>query len=162
MAKKDKDEALGMGAWVFALLSVVFAFVRGRRCGTGVQPERRRQDASRKRRARPSRCLEFKIDPSMIAVDTGGSLTAKNAGTVAHNLAIKGTGLKTADIAPGKSASRLDVSSLKTGMYTAYCQISGHEAAGHDGDAARRHRRRARAPRLGLRRPTNDQLRTRR
>jgi FtsP/CotA-like multicopper oxidase with cupredoxin domain len=53
----------------------------------------------------------------------------KNSGTVAHNLAVKGTDLKTADIAPGKS-ERLDLSSLKPGMYTAYCRIPGHEAAG--------------------------------
>ena len=72
---------------------------------------------------------EFKIDPAMIAVDTGGSLTVTNDGTVAHNLAIKATSLKTADISPGGTAN-LDVSSLKTGMYTVYCQIPGHEDAG--------------------------------
>jgi uncharacterized cupredoxin-like copper-binding protein len=72
---------------------------------------------------------EFKITPSVIAVDTGGSLTVKNAGTVTHNLAVKGTSLKTPDIAPG-STDHLDVSSLKTGMYTAYCQIPGHAGAG--------------------------------
>ncbi len=77
----------------------------------------------------PVTLKEFAIDPSTIAVDTGGSLSVKNTGTVAHNLAVKGTGIKTPDISPGKTES-LDLSSLKPGMYTAYCQIPGHEAAG--------------------------------
>ena len=72
---------------------------------------------------------EFAIDPSTIAVDTGGSLTVKNSGTLAAQPRGQGHDLKT-PTSRGRSRTSLDVSILKTGMYTAYCQISGHEAAG--------------------------------
>ena len=129
MAKKHKDEALGMGAWVFALLSVLFAFVAVVVAGQAFSRSNDAKSAVAEASGTPVSLSEFKIDPSVIAVETGGSLTAKNAGKATHNLAVKGTGLKTADIAPG-SSDRLDVSSLKSGMYTVYCQIPGHEASG--------------------------------
>ena len=129
MAKAHKDEALGMGAWVFALLSVLFAFVAVVVAGQAFSRSNDAKSAVAEASGTPVSLSEFKIDPSVIAVETGGSVTAKNAGKATHNLAVKGTGLKTADIAPG-SSDRLDVSSLKTGMYTVYCQIPGHEASG--------------------------------
>ena len=52
-----------------------------------------------------------------------------NAGTVDHNLAVKGTNIKTAMLKPGESAS-LNVGDLKPGNYTIFCEVAGHEAAG--------------------------------
>ncbi len=72
---------------------------------------------------------EFKIDPAMVEAAAGGSLSIKNAGTVAHNLTIDGTDLKTSDLAPGSSEA-LDISSLKDGNYTISCAIPGHKGAG--------------------------------
>jgi len=118
-----------MGAWVFALLSLLFAFVAVVVAGQAFSRSNDAKSAVAEASGTPVSLSEFKIEPSVIVVGTGGSLTAKNAGTVTHNLAVKGTGLKTADIAPGGS-DRLDVSSLKTGMYTVICQIPGHEGSG--------------------------------
>jgi FtsP/CotA-like multicopper oxidase with cupredoxin domain/plastocyanin len=126
---KRNDESIGMGAWVFALVALLLGLSA---LGVAGQALTRSDDAKSIASASNGTQVtlrEFAIDPSTIAVDTGGTLTVKNAGTVAHNLAVKGTDLKTPDIAPGKSES-LDVSSLKAGMYTAYCQIPGHAAAG--------------------------------
>jgi FtsP/CotA-like multicopper oxidase with cupredoxin domain len=72
---------------------------------------------------------EFKIDPAMVDVAEGGSLTVKNAGAVVHNLAIEGTDLVTPDIDPGGTAT-LDLSDLKKGDYTIICKIPGHKGAG--------------------------------
>lgn len=75
---------------------------------------------------------EFKIDPAEVTVAEGGSVQVMNQGTTAHNLAIKDSDLKTADIAAGGEES-LKLSGLKTGDYTMFCAIPGHEAAGMTG-----------------------------
>jgi FtsP/CotA-like multicopper oxidase with cupredoxin domain len=126
---KRNDEAIGMGAWVFASMALMLGL--GALIVAGQAWTRSGDAKSIASAAQGTQVTlqEFSITPSIVAVDAGGSLTVKNSGTVAHNLAVKGTSLKTADISPGKSES-LDVSSLKTGMYTVYCQIPGHEAAG--------------------------------
>ena len=54
----------------------------------------------------------------------------KNTGTVTHNLAVKGTEPQDARHRAREHSAHLDVSSLKSGMYTAYCQIPGHADAG--------------------------------
>ena len=59
------------------------------------------------------------------------TFTVRNAGKVAHALAISGPGLKvkrTATIGPGKSAS-LTVK-LANGNYTMWCPVGRHAAAG--------------------------------
>jgi uncharacterized cupredoxin-like copper-binding protein len=75
---------------------------------------------------------EFKIDPMMPSIPVGGSLKVTNAGSVPHNLSVKGTDLQTPDIEAGKSAT-LDVSSLPVGEYTIICAVPGHEGAGMTG-----------------------------
>ena len=72
---------------------------------------------------------EFKIDPADVTVAAGGTLDVMNAGTMAHNLAVKGTSLATAMLDPNGSA-RLNLGALAAGTYTIYCQVPGHEAAG--------------------------------
>jgi uncharacterized cupredoxin-like copper-binding protein len=127
--KRKHDEALGVGAWMFALLALLLAFgavvVAGQAFVRGNDAKSAADNAS----GTPVTLTEFKIDPTVIVVDAGGSLTVKNEGSATHNLAIKGTDLKTPDIAPG-GTERLDLSSLKPGMYTAVCQISGHAELG--------------------------------
>jgi plastocyanin len=76
---------------------------------------------------------EFALTPDSVVVPPGGKLTVVNNGTVAHNLSIDGTDLRTADLQPGESEV-LDVSELDEGMYTMICAISGHEGAGMVGD----------------------------
>jgi FtsP/CotA-like multicopper oxidase with cupredoxin domain len=126
---KRNDESIGMGAWMFASLALILGVGALIVAGQALTRSDDAKDIASASTGTQVGLKEFSIDPSTISVDTGGSLTVKNSGTVVHNLAVKSTDLKTADLAPGKSES-LDVSSLKPGMYTAYCQISGHEAAG--------------------------------
>ena len=75
---------------------------------------------------------EFAIDPSPITVAQGGTLEVSNAGSVAHNLAVTDTDLKTPDLNSG-DASSLDVSSLEAGSYEVLCLIAGHADAGMRG-----------------------------
>ncbi len=70
---------------------------------------------------------EFSVSP--VTIGAGGSLHVMNDGSVAHNLAIDGTDLKTPDLAAGETAT-IDLSSLEPGTYTMICQISGHQSSG--------------------------------
>ncbi len=72
---------------------------------------------------------EFKFDPAMLQVAVGGTITATNKGSVAHNLEVEGTGVKTPDIAAGTSG-KLDLSKVQAGAYTLFCNIAGHREAG--------------------------------
>jgi manganese oxidase len=72
---------------------------------------------------------EFAIDPAPITVAAGGTLHVENSGTVAHNLSIEHTDLKTPDIAAGESAE-LAIGDLAPGDYTVACLIPGHADAG--------------------------------
>jgi uncharacterized cupredoxin-like copper-binding protein len=71
---------------------------------------------------------EFKIALAGYKAKAGKfTFDVKNAGKIAHDLAIKG-GPKTALIQPGGTA-RLIVT-LKPGKYHLYCTVPGHEQAG--------------------------------
>ncbi len=70
---------------------------------------------------------EFAITPASVGM--GGSLKVTNTGTVAHNLYVEGTDLKTADLAGGGEEG-LALGDLAAGAYTMYCNVPGHRAAG--------------------------------
>jgi plastocyanin len=76
---------------------------------------------------------EFSLTPASVSIPEGGKLTVVNGGTVAHNLSVDGTDLKTKDLAGGET-DVLDLSSLEAGSYTMFCAISGHKEAGMVGD----------------------------
>jgi FtsP/CotA-like multicopper oxidase with cupredoxin domain len=126
---KRNDESIGMGAWMFASLALLLGLGALVVAGQALVRSDDAKNIAQASNGTQVSLKEFSIDPSTIAVDTGGTLAVKNVGTVPHNLAVQGTDLKTPDIAPGKTET-LDISSLKTGMYTVYCQIPGHQAAG--------------------------------
>ena len=77
----------------------------------------------------PVALSEFTVSPASITVPLGGSLAVTNNGTVTHNLAVTGSPLKVADLAPGATAA-LDVSSLEPGEYEVFCAIPGHKDSG--------------------------------
>jgi FtsP/CotA-like multicopper oxidase with cupredoxin domain len=115
---------------MFTFLTVILAFVALIVAGTALSNSEEAKDTAAAGGSGTVVTLtEFKIDPAMIDVAEGGSLTVKNAGTVVHNVAIEGTDLKTADIDPGGTET-LDISSLKAGDYTIICAIPGHKGAG--------------------------------
>jgi nitrite reductase (NO-forming) len=72
---------------------------------------------------------EFKIEPKDVTVAQGATLQVVNAGTMPHNLAVKGTSLTTKNIAVGGTDS-LPLAGLAPGTYTIHCTIPGHEQAG--------------------------------
>jgi FtsP/CotA-like multicopper oxidase with cupredoxin domain len=76
---------------------------------------------------------EFKIDPASVEVAKGGVLHVQNDGTVAHNLSVVDSDLKTPDLAGGE-ANELDISSLAAGSYQLVCLIPGHADAGMKAD----------------------------
>lgn len=70
---------------------------------------------------------EFAIDEATVAV--GGNLEVMNEGSVAHNVTIRDTDLKTSDMAGG-ATENLPLTGLDEGTYEMFCSIPGHEAAG--------------------------------
>jgi plastocyanin len=128
--RKDDRKVFGLGAWIFSFFAVVFAFGALAIAGNALtNSEDAKSVAAVGGSGSKVTLSEFKIDPAMVSVAEGGSIAVTNAGSVEHNVAVQGTDLKTAMLQPGESAV-LDVSSLKAGDYTLYCQVSGHEAAG--------------------------------
>lgn len=77
----------------------------------------------------PVALSEFEISPGTISVPKGGSITVTNNGSVAHNVSVTGTALKSADVNGGESTT-LDLSTLEPGTYELFCAISGHKEAG--------------------------------
>jgi FtsP/CotA-like multicopper oxidase with cupredoxin domain len=72
---------------------------------------------------------EFAIDLSSDQLATGGTLTVRNNGTVAHNLTVRDADVATPDLQAGETAT-LDMSSLEAGTYEVYCAIPGHADSG--------------------------------
>jgi manganese oxidase len=74
---------------------------------------------------------EFAVAPATVGL--GGSLHVMNDGTVAHNLAIEDTDLKTADLSGGEDEV-LELGDLDAGAYTMFCEIAGHREAGMEAE----------------------------
>lgn len=124
-----RDPAIGIGAWTFAFVGVLLAMAALVVAGQAFNRSNDAKSTAALGSGVPIALTEFALGPSSVDVADGGSLTVTNDGSVAHNLAVKGTDLRTADLAPG-ARDRLDLSSLETGMYTIFCEIPGHESAG--------------------------------
>jgi FtsP/CotA-like multicopper oxidase with cupredoxin domain len=75
---------------------------------------------------------EFKLTPASVNLASDGTLAVRNDGTVAHNLAIEGTGLVTPMLNGGETAS-LKLAGLAPGTYNMLCQVPGHSDAGMKG-----------------------------
>jgi uncharacterized cupredoxin-like copper-binding protein len=72
---------------------------------------------------------EFAIALSSPQIAEGGSIEVHNGGTMAHDIAIKGTDIAIDELQPGESAT-LDLGDLEPGTYEVWCTIAGHEASG--------------------------------
>ena len=75
---------------------------------------------------------EFALDAGGAVGLRGGTVEVTNTGSVAHNLAVSGTDVATADLAAGESET-LDLSSLEPGEYEIICTVAGHADAGMTG-----------------------------
>lgn len=80
---------------------------------------------------------EFKFDPSTMSVPAGSvTFWLVNAGTTAHDMAIRdssGKTIATSELLSAGDSKAFTVSSLAAGSYTFYCTQPGHEASGMKG-----------------------------
>jgi FtsP/CotA-like multicopper oxidase with cupredoxin domain len=122
----------------FMLFSVVFAALAFLTAAVGVGLGLRAVDESKSSGATLSSAApttatlhltEFKLEPATVTVAQGGTLELMNMGTMAHNVAVKGSSLASPMIEAGASGS-LALSGLAPGTYTVFCQVAGHESAG--------------------------------
>jgi FtsP/CotA-like multicopper oxidase with cupredoxin domain len=72
---------------------------------------------------------EFKIEPAVITVATGGTLQIMNMGSMPHNLSIKDAQVASPMVAAGGTGS-LALAGLPAGDYTVICLVPGHEQSG--------------------------------
>ena len=128
MPKGRDPYGFGIATATFTLLTVVFAFAALVVAGTALRNSDDAKDQAAAGNATVATLSEFSIEPAMVDVAAGGSLNVRNAGAVTHNLIIEAD-VRTADIDPGASET-LDLSSLKPGTYTVFCDIPGHKGAG--------------------------------
>lgn len=129
---RERQDSFTVATAVFALLALVaaiFAVGLSSRDGTGTTVAAAGEPAGG---TASVTLTEFKIEPDSLSVAAGSKLAVTNAGSVAHNLAIKDTDLRTADLNGGASET-LDLAALKPGTYTLFCAVPGHEAAGMKG-----------------------------
>jgi FtsP/CotA-like multicopper oxidase with cupredoxin domain len=128
--RTDDRKVFGLGAWVFSFFALAFGF-----CALAVAANALTNSEDAKSVAAVGGAgtkvtlSEFKIDPQMVMVDPGATIAVTNGGTVEHDLSVKGTDTKTEMLRAGDSGT-LDVSGLKKGTYTLFCEVSGHEGAG--------------------------------
>jgi uncharacterized cupredoxin-like copper-binding protein len=128
--RSDDRKVFGLGAWVFSFFALAFGF-----CALAVAANALTNSEDAKSVAAVGGAgtkvtlSEFKIDPQMVMVDPGATIAVTNGGTVEHDLSVKGTDTKTEMLRAGDSGT-LDVSGLKKGTYTLFCEVSGHEGAG--------------------------------
>lgn len=106
---------------IFALLMVaVVAINAGDGGGSGESAEAAPVDVA---------LTEFAIAPAAIVVPLGGSLNVSNNGTMAHNVSVLDTAIKSKDLQAGESEA-VDLSSLEPGEYELFCAITGHKDSG--------------------------------
>ncbi len=78
---------------------------------------------------------DFMINPKLVALKAGSTITIKNDGPTPHDLSIRDpngrTVLKTATLKPGESKT-LELA-LPAGTYSTYCSLPVHESLGMQG-----------------------------
>jgi FtsP/CotA-like multicopper oxidase with cupredoxin domain len=128
--RRNDREVFGMGAWVFALLAILLAFGA---LGVAASANSKSDDAQAVAAVGGSAVkvslTEFAIEPSMISAPVDGTLSVTNAGSVDHNVAVKGEEMRTKTLKAGETAS-LSLAGLKKGDYTVICEVPGHEDSG--------------------------------
>jgi uncharacterized cupredoxin-like copper-binding protein len=128
--RKEDRQVFGLGAWIFSLFAIVFGLSALAIAANALSNSEDAQSVAAVGGSGTKVTLaEFKIDPEMVMASEGASIAVTNAGSVDHDLGVKGTDLKTAMLKPGESDT-LDLSSLKKGDYTLFCEVPGHEDAG--------------------------------
>jgi FtsP/CotA-like multicopper oxidase with cupredoxin domain len=128
----DDRTSLGFGAWVFALLGLLFAFFALWMAAHALGRSNDAKTEATKANSPKVTETEFKLDPNAVVAVVDGSITVENAGKIVHNLQLTSTDKKTGDIQPGQS-KLLSLKGLKAGTYEMYCAIPGHASSGMKG-----------------------------
>lgn len=76
--------------------------------------------------------LKF-VKPTLTAKAGTITLVMANPSMLPHNIAVKGKGLDKKGPVVGKGGTSKVTVTLKPGVYTFYCSVAGHEAAGMKG-----------------------------
>ncbi len=131
--RRDDREAIGAGAAIFAFLAVVLAFAAIAVAGNALSTSKDAKAVAAVGGAGTKVTLsEFTIEPAMVLASKDGTIAVTNAGTVEHNLTIKGTDVKTPALKPGESVT-LSLKGLPEGAHAIVCSIPGHESSGMKG-----------------------------
>ena len=145
--RRNDREVFGLGAWIFAFFAVLLAFGALGVAANAISTSKDAKEVAAVGGAGTKVTLtEFKIDPAMITAAVDGSIAVTNGGTVEHNLAVKGTDIKTAMLQAGRERHARRSSGLKQGNYTAHLRGRRARGRGHEGDADGRRRAVAAAP----------------
>ncbi len=72
---------------------------------------------------------EFSITGELVAPAGDVTLEITNAGSMSHNVELRGTGQVSPDVGPGGTVF-LDLGEMAPGTYELFCNIAGHEASG--------------------------------
>lgn len=77
---------------------------------------------------------EWKISPATLTVESGKRLvlTVRNDGTIPHNFAVPGLGVRLIGLAPGDTR-QVELNADQPGTYQFLCDIGGHAEAGQRG-----------------------------
>ena len=105
----------------------VFVVVGVAGCGNAVAPAGNAANP-----ASTVRMSEFKFVPADLTVPANSTLTLINDGKVSHSYLLRGQGIGTGEIQPGKSGKLL-LQGVAAGTYQVYCDVPGHAAAGETG-----------------------------
>jgi plastocyanin len=125
--KREDREAVRAGSAALAVVAVMFAF-----SAVLVAAHADNRTVGAPAGAVQVTLSEFAISPAAISAPLGGTIVVTNTGTAEHNFSVRGTNVKTSNIAPGGSATlRLD--GVKKGHYAVFCSVTGHEALGMHG-----------------------------
>jgi len=129
----DRAPTQGAFTWIFGALSAVVAFLL---VAVGIVAVATKDDraSSSVVAGAPTTVevtlTEFKVVLNPPTVPAGlVTLHVTNSGTQIHNVSIAQLNKKTADLAPGASAS-LELGDVTAGSYEVICAIAGHAAAG--------------------------------
>jgi FtsP/CotA-like multicopper oxidase with cupredoxin domain len=129
-SSSDSPDAPGFGAAAFAVVLAVLAIVIA--TVVAVYDRDDSSTAGGNFDAATLELSEFALTPAALTVPAGGAIEVTNTGSVAHNLAVSGTDVATADLAAGESET-LDLSSVEPGEYEIICTVAGHADAGMTG-----------------------------
>ncbi len=75
---------------------------------------------------------EYRFIPADAHVPLNSTLTLVDIGKMAHSYVLRGAGVGTGEVQPGKSR-KLILQGVAAGTYQVFCDLPGHEAAGEVG-----------------------------